>query len=45
MDIGGGEKSTSGNKKLYVNLKSTEWSDTLYRSLEPYLKPSVYMRD
>ena len=28
-----------------MNLKSTEWSDTLYRSLEPYLKPSVYMRD
>lgn len=44
-EIGGGAKSTEGNKVLYVDLKSEQWADSLYKSLEQYLKPTVYLRE
>lgn len=44
-DIGGGEKSTKGNKVLYVDLKNEQWADSLYKSLEQHLKPVVFMRE
>lgn len=44
-EIGGGAKSTEENKVLYVDLKSEQWADSLYKSLEQYLKPTVYLRE
>ena len=44
-DIGGGEKSTAGNKVLYVDLSNESWADGIYKALDKHLKPTVYLRE